>query len=507
MAYPAGWEYDAESNYFCVPGDLANWVFMGRDKEWVSSAICSTDYATYDWSSNTELTYIKRWPTQEMQIVILEFPNLRIYDKVVFGAVAPDDPSVITYRGQTGFWHNGNISFIVPIMTEVEFTVTEAYFNWPSYSWPLKNIGGWDTGHAWGKFMMFRPNISNSILSVQLLVNGTDIQHDDYVVKQKPSGTRATPTNSPAGETDNRIPLRVRMQGPTEGFSCKVLLSHSGGGDLLIKTFDGSDYPEDGLSITVGEDLDLWLYGVTPSTALNDVIIEARTDLSGDLICGREDLTVIWISEEDISFRGSDYQGDPLTVGNSAQFSELASWLNNVVGVQIYTPSTGPVFDGVVGQMEMRYRISPNEVLSDVEWSIEREVSRSYWLLENGPFLKPVNGIGWASDTGGGPDRDLIQDEEAKDLFQIDLPGNAQIANLGGASSDRYIYKGKLREWAEVKIGDYWYVCSSDKYWHAILYATYNPSISRWQQDSTRTSQVLPGIGPLSGNPADWTKD
>jgi len=95
-----------------------------------------------------------------------------------------------------------------------------------------------------------------SVIEVELLVNNTESEDDDYVVKEKPSGARPTawPKDGSAGPDDNHIPMKVRLQGPT-GFSCKVKLSDSGTGDVTVKKTDGSAYPAEGETVTVGNEI------------------------------------------------------------------------------------------------------------------------------------------------------------------------------------------------------------------------------------------------------------
>jgi len=119
--------------------------------------------------------------------------------------------------------------------------------------------------------------INFTVFDVDLLVNNTSSEEDDYVAKEKSSGVRSTPINTPAGATDNHIPMKIQLTGPS-GFSCKVKLSDSGGGDVTIKKTDGSLYPTEGETVTVGTDLEVQIFGTSPSSDLDDVIITAKTD-------------------------------------------------------------------------------------------------------------------------------------------------------------------------------------------------------------------------------------
>jgi len=160
------------------------------------------------------------------------------------------------------------------------------------------------------------------VVKVNLLVNNTAGESDDYVVKQKPEGARTMPVNEPAGATDNHIPMKISLS-PT-GFSCKVKLSDTGGGDVTIKKTNGDPYPPEGETVTGGTDLEVHVFGTTASSSLDDVTITARTDKTGDCVCGSEDLTVIWIAASNMHFRGSPDEFASLTSGTIDGFA--ASW-------------------------------------------------------------------------------------------------------------------------------------------------------------------------------------
>ena len=303
--------------------------------------------------------------------------------------------------------------------------------------------------------------------------------------------------------------MLVRLKGPPSGFSTKIALTSTGGGSVTFRNTNGSNYDPAGETITVGTDYEVHLFGVTPSATRDDVVVTA---VKSGSVCGEEDLTVIWIAESDIQFRGSDHQGAALTSNSTATFTRIVpgmgEYADDVVGIKLYAPSTSPSFDGVNGQMEMRYRMSPYAVMPDVEWDIQREVARAAWLLELPPSCLPLSGsIDWKYDNEGDLDKDLIQNESLKDIFQIDAPGNEALSNTAVQNGDRYVFKGKLREWAEVRIGNQWFVCSPYKYWHAILYTKFDGASGHWGFDSSKTSEVLPGIGGLTGHPTSWSRD
>lgn len=338
-----------------------------------------------------------------------------------------------------------------------------------------------------------------TVVKVELDVNNTSSETDDYVVKEKPSGTRTTPVNTPAGATDNHIPMKVRLLGPT-GFSAKVLLSDSGGGDVTIKKTDGNPYPAAGETVTVGTDLEVNVFGASASSALNDVTITAKTDKTGDAVCGTEDLTVIWVSESDMTFRGSAQQGQAITSGSTAKFTNFFSYANDKVGKFIYHKPTGNNWDHAMWQMEIKYQITPNVVISDVTWDIRREISRAAWGPGSGTLQPSYNGQNnWAPDDPDNSDEDLVQNANLKQIFEIDGPG---CQGLPYTANYRFTYKGKFQDWGEVKIGTKWYVCSKYKNWRSIMHIKYQDAQQGWIEDASKTNEIV--TGTISGWANSW---
>jgi len=182
-----------------------------------------------------------------------------------------------------------------------------------------------------------------TVVGVDMKVVFTALDSDDYVPKRKlPEGGRPQPVNTPAGYQDAQgehyVPMEVKLLGPS-GFSCRVRLTDTGGGDISIRRTDGTDYPAEGVTMTVGDTLEVWLYGETPSSALEDVVIHATGDESGVKELGNEDLTVIWVEPAHMYFRGSDHQGELLTPGSTAKITTFYPWAEDKVGQFIYTTS------------------------------------------------------------------------------------------------------------------------------------------------------------------------
>ncbi len=104
---------------------------------------------THQWGAGRvenegELTFIKVATTQEVQLVVFKFvaPYYARPETEAF------DPTLITYRGQTGSWHNGMLAFTVPIETMVEHTLSESDFTWPVRTFPAEKDGVTGTVNA-----------------------------------------------------------------------------------------------------------------------------------------------------------------------------------------------------------------------------------------------------------------------------------------------------------------------------------------------------------------------
>ena len=317
-----------------------------------------------------------------------------------------------------------------------------------------------------------------TVLKVDLLVNDTEAETDDYLVKEKASGVRTTPTDTPAGATDNHIPMKVRLLGPA-AFSCKVKLSDSGGGDVTIKKTDGSAYPADGETVTVGTDLEVNLFGVSPSTALNDVTVTAKTDKTGDGICGQEDLTVLWC--DNVTFRGSDCQGQ-------------ANWKGDILGLIDENLTGSATFRN---SMEMLFTISPNVVIPDVSWDIKREKRVHDWK-DN--VTDPPLYDDWTDDDSVNTDEDLTQSSGDTVLKVRDLPAWQDVGTQAGTRTRKH----SMREWLEVSIGGKWYVSSTYQHWHSIIHARNNSSTNTlWFR--TNVNEIL--TGEISGTASTWPEN
>lgn len=352
-----------------------------------------------------------------------------------------------------------------------------------------------------------------TIFKVEVIVN-EEGANDNYVVKKKTRNDDVvlwTAQNGQANEkgaSDNHVPLTVNLLGPAE-FSCKVrLIPYSDhGAEIEIKTAADEAYPNDGATMTGGSHLHLKLYGVTPSTELWDEIIIAKTDKTGEMDCSYESLTVIWVDTANMIFRGRDE--DPNHPENNHQDEDFdddsaahgTNTTTQKIGLQF-----GPV-DPVVCKINARLReeiaitITPNVVMPNVTWGIERDVSARFWA--NGIAFQTTGPNGWVTDGQGvqGVDLDLLQDANCTRIFTMDSPG---LDNLPLAAGATRTLKGKFREWVEIKIGTKWYVCSNYYHWRAIMHVKYQDNNVGWVPDGQKVNEVLPGTINGFPVPDNW---
>ena len=162
--------YDStnEEYYHSPPAPSVHYGTWDDECNWQSGA----DFGNYTIADRHpgSLNFIKRGSTQETQLVVLKFPGMN-YSR---GSGEPFDPTLITYRGQTGFWHNGCVSFLVPIRTGIRYVVNEAEFAWPHsfYYGPDWLFPGTLVSSI---HRLFHEGVSNAVLKVEIKAeNGAD---------------------------------------------------------------------------------------------------------------------------------------------------------------------------------------------------------------------------------------------------------------------------------------------------------------------------------------------
>jgi hypothetical protein len=146
-------------------GEEKDFDFIEKAWDWQERVWHSMDcWMDEHWGHDGTLRFIKRWPTQETQMVLFHFD----YIDYRRAPGVPFDPSQITYRGQTGFWYNGKTTFLVPLRTEVEHTIKAADFAWPSYVY-FTSYPGYPTHTTveQGRLLQIG-QFGNTVLKVQL---------------------------------------------------------------------------------------------------------------------------------------------------------------------------------------------------------------------------------------------------------------------------------------------------------------------------------------------------
>ena len=154
--------------------------------EGLSTLLCCVaqnheDEVSHDYYT-AEVTFIKHWPTDEEQTVLLHFGDVHLWwyddDEI--------DPASITFWGQPGIlhsrteWDSPNVGFIVKIKTNTRYTISEKDFTFPSYNdagsyhWPNPQsiVINQDSAHMlqyWG--------IANTL--VDLAIQGVSEKDED----------------------------------------------------------------------------------------------------------------------------------------------------------------------------------------------------------------------------------------------------------------------------------------------------------------------------------------
>ena len=317
--------------------------------------------------------------------------------------------------------------------------------------------------------------INMTILKIDLLVNNTTTQTDDIVVKQITMGYYRTGAKNGTsyaqnslgatgtqGPSDNHIPMKIHLLGPA-GLCANVRLNDVGGGNVSFKKTDGTIYPTGGELVTVGTDLEIYILGETESSALNDTMCIAKTDKTGDAICGSEDVSVLFCtlqfknsgafcSDNAVSFSGASYPYSGLA--DQCGLSDLEM-----------TSSTARVFN----VMEISVSIMPNsEPIPGVAWDIKREKERVEWS-DGSPLHAPIafstTEINSDDDSSDG-DEDQVQGVGDLNIFSTDAVGLI----LGATQTNRTKILN-FREWVEVRINNQWFVSSGYQYWGTLLKA------------------------------------
>ena len=85
---------------------------------------------------------------------------------------SPICPSNITFRGQRGFWHRGDVAFVVPLEMNREYMISASDFMWPDFAYP-NAARGTHSGH-WLSFSGF----TNTVVTMNVV---PDWNHDRVI--------------------------------------------------------------------------------------------------------------------------------------------------------------------------------------------------------------------------------------------------------------------------------------------------------------------------------------
>ena len=192
------------------------WIYIGgREYRFDNPVPCPQIHDTtyyLDTTYNSESTFVKHAPTQDLQWVLFKFQYFD-YGRDPYHEV---EPSEITYRGQTGFWYNGQVSFLVPIQPEQEYTVTEYDFIWPDYSYAAIDPASGGTIKEKGHWLGYVPWFSNDVLGVTLTVTNSIIPaHSPCEIEDHEWKTYISVVTSPTGFEDE-VTLDITEVAPAE---------------------------------------------------------------------------------------------------------------------------------------------------------------------------------------------------------------------------------------------------------------------------------------------------
>jgi hypothetical protein len=120
----------------------------------------------------TQLTFIKHWPTDEEQTAILHLDESEYRTENGWGS----DPAKVAFWGKPGIacsvteWGSTNIGFVVKIKTNTRYTIGNSDFTVPSYidtddfAWP--NAQSRYTGSESGRYLYFS-SLANGLVTLK----------------------------------------------------------------------------------------------------------------------------------------------------------------------------------------------------------------------------------------------------------------------------------------------------------------------------------------------------
>jgi hypothetical protein len=195
-----GFKLDCPHDHDC---DCQNQPYCeGED----TSDCCIDTSFVSSWSPNRqgEVAFIKHWPVDEEQTVMLHFDSLEYWADWAMNWCCGDDPSQITLWGQQGFLYDentGSIGFLVKIRTNTRYTLRDTDF-----ITPMANPNGSDHfpnsqstryQHNSGHILYF-DSFANTIVKVKSVdFRGTG----NHVLKKQGSGQWRNNLYADVGDT------------------------------------------------------------------------------------------------------------------------------------------------------------------------------------------------------------------------------------------------------------------------------------------------------------------
>jgi hypothetical protein len=364
--------------------------------------------------------------------------------------------------------------------------------------------------------------IEVSTIDVTIFVNDESTTNDDVIVRKPSSTTKKGSINgttesivSPKvvgineqGPIDNHGMLTVRIGKQAGRNSVKILfiITEGTGGKIEIRDIHGNRLLDDEYNARIGQDNRFRVLGIKPSQAFDDIRIGVHF-LERGVEAAHVNTTVIWT--EPHSFKGSSSAHQ--NKGFSNFNSETLSWAyfgtpleglhRDVLGVQDYDWPTKTGTIGSVCQCEIAFEVFPRMTVNPkgIKWDMKRLMRERVWSNLMGLF-KPKIVNKWTDDDTMDLGEDLLAEKNNSLIFALDAPSLIGMEYAKGAFiTDKF----SMREYVEVKIGKYWFVCSEYQEWHSILHTRFVSDEKGWVRYGV--NEVLPGSIP--GKPSSWKED
>lgn len=160
----------------CPHGDYCQCQQPYCEGQDTSSCCIDTDNtASYNLNREGEFTFIKHWPTDEEQMVILHFDYFYYWIAKPWLFCCGDDPSQVRLWGQQGILldaDKGRIGFVVKIKTNTRYTIHNTDFTHPGFNGDFHYIepnAQSRTHNHWTGNMHYFDNFANALLKLDIV--------------------------------------------------------------------------------------------------------------------------------------------------------------------------------------------------------------------------------------------------------------------------------------------------------------------------------------------------